>query len=40
MFLQAVSAAKDYNEEKAGAGITIDIDSVNVVKGGVVSENV
>ena len=40
VFLQAVSAAKDYNEEKAGAGITIDIDSVNVVKGGVVSENV
>lgn len=40
VFLQAVSAAKNYNEEKAGAGMTIDTDSVNVVKGAVVSENV
>lgn len=40
VFLQAVSAAKNYNEEKAGVGMTIDTDSVNVVKGAVVSENV
>lgn len=33
VFLQAVSAAKNYNEEKAGVGMTIDTDSVNVVKG-------
>ncbi|HBS90325.1 MAG TPA: MFS transporter [Eubacterium sp.] len=40
VFLQAVSAAKNYNEEKAGTGMTIDTDSVNVVKSVVVSENV
>lgn len=40
VFLQAVSVAKNYNKEKAGAGMTIDTDSVNVVKGAVVSENV
>ena len=33
VFSQAVSAAKNYNEEKAGVGMTIDTDSVNVVKG-------
>ena len=40
VFLQAVSAAKNYNEEKAVTGMTIDTDSVNVVKSVVVSENV
>lgn len=40
VFVKAVSAAKSHNGEKTADGMIIDADSVNVIKGSVVSENV